>query len=76
MRAIFFHSGFYGLYKLLADKKILIAALIYFFISAIILFRYGINTNGEAGKFIEDAHRILNTENLRVDFFSNFYLVY
>lgn len=76
MRNFFLLSGFYGFYKLLHEKRIALVALIYFFISAFILYRYGINTNGEAGKYIEDANRILHGENLRIDFFSYFYFTY
>ena len=76
MRTFFLYSGLAGLYSLLHEKKIAIAGVIYFAVSLFILYKYGINTNGEATKYIEDAHRIVNGENLRNGFFSNFYFIY
>ena len=76
MQTFFLYSGLAGLYSLLHEKKIAIAGVIYFAVSLFILYKYGINTNGEATKYIEDAHRILNGENLRNGFFSKFYFTY
>lgn len=76
MRSFILNSGLAGLWDLLHQKKIAFTSIIYLLISAFILCRYGINTNGEAAKYIEDAHRILNGENLRNGFFSNFYITY
>ncbi len=76
MRSFILNSGLAGLWDLLHQKKIVVTSIIYLLISAFILYRYGINTTGEAAKYIEDAHRILNGENLRNGFFSNFYIAY
>lgn len=76
MRSFFLQTGLAGLYNLLHEKKIAFAAVIYFLVCGIILYKYGINTNGEAAKYIDDAQRILNGEGLRDGFFSIFYLVY
>ena len=76
MRTFFLYSGLAGLYQLMYEKKIAIAAVIYFGVSLFIMYNHGINTNGEASKYIEDAHRIVNGENLRIGFFSNFYFIY
>jgi hypothetical protein len=76
MRPFFLDSRSMGLYNLLKEKKILLIGVIYFFLSACILYKYGINTNGEAIKYIEDARRILDGEKLRIEFFSIFYIVY
>ena len=62
--------------KLIFEKKIIASAIIYFFISGILLFRYGIQLGGEAEKYIDNANRILNQEELRNGFFGFFYVVY
>ena len=76
MRSFFLYSGLTGLYNLLLEKKILIAFVLYLLISIGILTRVGINVNGEAVKYIEDAQHILNGQGLRVEFFSIFYIAY
>ena len=76
MRSFFLHTGLVGLYKLLHEKKIAFTAVIYFLVCGIVLYKFGINTNGEAAKYIDDAQRILNGENLRAGFFSVFYIAY
>ena len=76
MRAFFLHSGLTGLYNLLLEKKIGVTGIVYLLFSVCILYRYGINTNGEAIKYIEDAQHILNGQKLRIEFFSIFYVVY
>ena len=62
--------------KLFFDKKIITAAAIYFFISTILLFKYDIQLSGEAEKFIENANRILNGQELFNGVFGYFYIVY
>jgi hypothetical protein len=76
MRRFFLDSGLTGLYNLLLEKKIGITCFVYLLFSVFILYWYGINTNGEALKYIEDARHILYGEELRIEFFSIFYLVY
>ena len=62
--------------KLFFDKKIITAAVIYFSISEFLLFKYGIQLSGEAEKFIENANRILNGQELFNGVFGYFYIVY
>src|SRR4051812_40563501 len=76
MRSFFLHSGLTGAYNLLLEKKVRLIGIIYFLFSVCILYRYGINTNGEAVKYIEDAQKILDGDKLRLEFFSIFYVVY
>lgn len=76
MRSFFLHTGLAGLFKLLHDKKIAFAAVIYFLVCGIAIYKFGINTNGEAAKYIDDAQRILNGESLRAGFLSIFYIAY
>jgi len=76
MRPFFLHSGLAGFYNLLMEKRIRLIGIIYFFFSACIFYKYGINTGGEAIKYIEDAQKIINGEKLRLEFFSIFYIVY
>lgn len=76
MQAFFLHTGLAGFKNLLQQKLIAITAIVYFVLSLIIFHKYGINTNGEAVKYIDDASRILNGNDLRSSFFSSFYIVY
>jgi hypothetical protein len=76
MRSFFLHSGLTGAYNLLLEKKVRLIGIIYFLFSVCILYRYGINTNGEAVKYIEDAQKTLDGDKLRLEFFSIFYVVY
>lgn len=62
--------------KLFFEKKIIITAIIYFLLSGIILYTYGIQLGGEAEKYIDNAHRILNKQELRNGVFGFFYLAY
>ncbi len=62
--------------KLPAGKNIIIVAVIYFLASAFILYNYGIQLGGEAEKYIDNAHRILNGDELRNGFFGFFYVLY
>jgi 4-amino-4-deoxy-L-arabinose transferase-like glycosyltransferase len=76
MRPFFLNSGLTGLYNLLLEKRIAVTGIVYLLFCVCILYRYGINTNGEAMKYIEDAQHILNGQELRIEFFSVFYVVY
>jgi Dolichyl-phosphate-mannose-protein mannosyltransferase len=58
------------------DKKIIIAAAVYFSVSAILLFKFGIQLGGEAEKFIENANRILNGQHFFNGVFGYFYIIY
>jgi Dolichyl-phosphate-mannose-protein mannosyltransferase len=58
------------------DKKIIAAAVVYFSISAVLLFKYGIRLDGEAEKFIENANRIINGQELFNGSFGYFYIAY
>lgn len=62
--------------KLSFNRKIKIAFLIYVTICTIILLRFGINVNGEADKYIEEANRMLKHQGLRNGVFSMPYLIY
>ncbi len=62
--------------KLFFEKKVIAAAIIYFSINAILLFQFGIQTDGEAEKFIDNANRILNGQELFNGVFGYLYLVY
>ena len=58
------------------DKKIIAVSLLYFLAGGFILFKYGIQLGGEAEKYIDNAHRILNGHELRNGIFGIFYFVY
>lgn len=58
------------------DKKIATAAVIYFLISAALLFKFGIQLGGEADKFIENANRVIKGQGLFNGVFGYFYIVY
>ncbi len=62
--------------KLGFDKKIIVTAVVYFLISAAILFKFGIQLDGEAEKFIENANRIINGQDLFNGVFGYFYIAY
>lgn len=57
-------------------KYIVPAALIYFIICGLILFRFGIQLGGEAEKYIDCANRILQGKELRNGFFGILYVFY
>ena len=61
---------------LFSEKKFIAAALIYFLISAILLFKFGIQLGGEAEKYIENANRIINGQELFNGIFGYFYIAY
>jgi hypothetical protein len=58
------------------DKKIIAAAVVYFSICAVLLFKFGIRLDGEAEKFIENANRIINGQELSNGIFGYFYIAY
>ncbi|MBK8610307.1 MAG: hypothetical protein IPL84_10255 [Chitinophagaceae bacterium] len=62
--------------RLFLDKKMLAAAIIYFSVGAWLLFRLGINTGGEAQKFIDNANRMINGEAFFNGSFGYFYIAY
>lgn len=51
-------------------------SVIYFLAGFFILYHYGIQLGGEAEKYIDNAHRILNGHELRNGVFGIFYFVY
>ena len=58
------------------DKKTAVVALFYFTISAVFLFTYGIQTGGEAEKFLDNGNRVINGQDFFNGVFGYFYLVY
>ncbi len=58
------------------DKKIIAVAVTYFSISAVLLFKFGIQLGGEAEKFIENANRVISGQELFNGVFGYFYIVY
>ena len=62
--------------KLLFEKKIIASGILYFLISGILLYKYGIQLGGEAEKYIDNANRILNNQGLRNGVFGIFYFSY
>lgn len=62
--------------NLFFEKKIIAAAVVYFFVSGVLLYIYGIQLGGEAEKYIDNANRIINGRELRNGFFGYFYVVY
>lgn len=58
------------------DRKIAIVALAYLSISAVLLFKFGIQLGGEAEKFTGNANRIINGQDLFNGIFGYFYIVY
>lgn len=62
--------------KLFFEKRIIAAAVIYFLVSGIFLFKYGIQLGGEAEKYIDNAGRILHGQELRNGVFGIFYFSY
>ncbi len=58
------------------DKKVIIAFIIYSLLNGILLFKFGIQTTGEAEKYIDNANRILQGQELRNGVFSIFYFSY
>jgi hypothetical protein len=62
--------------KFFSEKNIIVAAVIYFLVSGIILYQHGIQLGGEAEKYIDNANRILHRQELRNGFFGIFYFSY
>ncbi len=58
------------------EKKIIIAAVVYFLMNAVLLFKFGIQLGGEAEKFIDNANRIINGQDFFNGVFGYFYIVY
>lgn len=61
---------------LVFDKKFITAAVIYFSISIFLLFKSGIQLDGEAEKFVENAHRLLNGQRFFNGIFGYFYFAF
>jgi hypothetical protein len=62
--------------KSFLEKNIVVAAIIYFLCSGFLLYKYGIQLGGEAEKYIDNANRIIQHEELRNGFFGIFYFSY
>ena len=62
--------------NLFFEKKTIGSAFIYFLISGIFLYKYGIQLGGEAEKYIDNANRIIRHDELRNGFFGIFYFAY
>ena len=62
--------------KFFLEKKFIVAFVVYFLLGGILLFHYGIQTGGEAEKYIDNANRILHGQELRNGFFGSFYVCY
>jgi len=58
------------------DKRTGTVSVIYFLAVFFILYQYGIQLGGEAEKYIDNAHRILNGHELRNGVFGIFYFAY
>ena len=58
------------------DKKIIITAVVYFSISIVLLFNYGIQLGGEAEKVIANANLIINGQALFNGAFGYLYIAY
>lgn len=58
------------------DTRTGTVSVIYFLAGFFILYHYGIQLGGEAEKYIDNAHRILNGHELRNGVFGIFYFVY
>lgn len=57
-------------------RKMAIVAALYFLINSILLFKLGINLDGEGEKFIENANRIIDGQPLFNGIFGYLYFVY
>jgi hypothetical protein len=65
------------MYNLYSKKSaLIIISAIYFIGMFCLLLKFGININGEASKYIEDANAIINSNSLRQPIFSCFYILY
>jgi len=62
--------------KYFIEKRILFSLILYFLLSGLLLFHFGLQTGGEAEKYIDNANRILHGNELRNGFFGIFYLAY
>jgi hypothetical protein len=61
---------------LFRDKKIIVTAGLYFLVSGILLFKFGVQLGGEADKIIDNANRIINGRELFNGVFGWFYMAY
>jgi len=62
--------------KYFIEKRIQFSLILYFLLSGLLLFHFGLQTGGEAEKYIDNANRILHGNELRNGFFGIFYLAY
>jgi len=62
--------------KYFIEKRILFSLILYFLMSGLLLYHFGLQTGGEAEKYIDNANRILQGNELRNGFFGIFYLAY
>jgi len=62
--------------KYFIEKRILFSLILYFLLSGLLLFHFGLQTGEEAEKYVDNAHRILQWNELRNGFFGIFYLAY
>lgn len=62
--------------KFFFEKKFIFAFAVYFIVTFILLFQYGVQTGGEAEKYLDNANRILRGDELRNGFFGIFYIAY
>jgi hypothetical protein len=58
------------------NYKVLVLFLVYLLVNFFLLYRFGVQVNGEAVKYIDDANRILNGQPLRNGIFSISYIGY
>jgi len=62
--------------KMFVDKKIIAAAVVYFLTSFFLLYKFGIRTDGEAEKIIENANRLVSGREFLNGIFGYFYFAY
>jgi hypothetical protein len=62
--------------KFFIEKRILFSLILYFLLSGLLLYHFGLLTGGEAEKYIDNANRILQGHELRNGFFGIFYVAY
>lgn len=62
--------------KIYIDRNIVLAGAVYFLVCGMILFKFGIQLNGEAEKYTDCANRILQGKGLRNGFFGILYVFY
>lgn len=62
--------------KYFIEKRIRFSLILYFLMSGLLLYHFGLQTGGEAEKYIDNANRILQGNELRNGFFGIFYVAY